>query len=116
MPDVAHDTDDFGRPGVGPIADDALADGILVRAVLVDERLIHQRDARAVHAVLPLERPAPQNRDAHGRKVTAAHRRYIGFHALRVGGNGPSNNVERPVVGKPCKREELNCADRADFR
>src|SRR5439155_6995411 len=65
-----------------PIADNALADRVLARTILVDERLIHHRDARASHAVLPAKRPATQNWDPHGGKVSAADRGYVGLHCL----------------------------------
>src|SRR5262249_59601143 len=110
MPDIAHDADDFGRLGVRPIAEDALPDRILVRAVLFHERLVHYRDAWAVDSILPAEWTATQNRNSHGRKVSAAHSGDIGFHTVRIGGLLPSNEVKRSLVGMASPRQELNDA------
>ena len=115
MPDVAHYSHDFCRFRVGPITDDALPDRVLVRGVLVYERLINQRHARAVDAVLPAEGPAPQNRDAHGGEVPAAHGGYVGFHASRIVGQRPSNEVKRPVIGPASEWKKLNRSNRAHF-
>src|SRR5206468_1252901 len=97
VPDVARHTHDLSRRRIGPIADNALADRILARTILVHERLIHHRDARASHAVLPAKRPAAQNWDAHGGKVSAADCGYVGLHHLRRRGLLPSDEVERTV-------------------
>src|SRR5262249_17395417 len=112
MPDIAHDADDFGRLGVRPIAEDALPDRILVRAVLFHERLVHYRDAWAVDSILPAEWTATQNRNSHGRKVSAAHSGDIGFHTVRIGGLPPSNGVKGCPFGMGCQPKERKDASR----
>src|ERR1700689_3009950 len=97
---IADNSNNLRGFRMSPIPDDLLANGVLIRRVLVHERLIDQRYAGAVHAILSGEWPAAQNLNPERGKISTTHRRYIRFHVPGISRERPSQKMERPIVRK----------------
>lgn len=107
MLDVAHDSDDFaGYVLVFHVYRDFLSEGVLIRKILVDQRLADNHNMGLLSVLLASEQATLLKRDPHGAKV-------IRFDHADVGAEFVSRRCGTPSIVRlapdpiPVKGNEL---------
>src|SRR5689334_2926173 len=83
MTHVANDADDLGRHLVRPLHHNSPPYRAPIVVVSLYECLVHDHDARAFHAVLPIECATDEHGDPHRREIASAYERTARRERLR---------------------------------